>query len=93
LGVVGTKGDLGELGAFDYIPVHFFVAGVIASFAAGGVEDDFTGSFAGRDVVMNLSALRLKRTFDRMHVADERDVGVAVRGVKLQIKCLRRLGR
>jgi len=82
--VIRNEGDVWIAIAFENVLVHSLVARLASAVAALGIDNDLSGTFAGRDIIVNGSALQLKRTVDSMKNVTQRELDARLGRVQFE---------
>jgi len=84
LGAIGAEDDLRIAPALNHVLVHFVVPRAVAGFSAGRVEHYFSAGLAGCGIEMNVAMLQAERSFHRVQVAGQSNIGPASGRFELQ---------
>src|ERR1017187_6754938 len=88
--MAGRKNDLGIALALQHLFVHFLVAGLIATLAAGGVHNDFAAGGARLRVECDAATLEFESAMDGVHGSSHRPLDFGLGGIEIDRGLLRR---
>lgn len=78
LNVIRNEYDVRIPSAFENVLVHLLIPCFAAANAALGVDNDRTGAFAGRKIVMNRSLLQFERTMNGVKNVTQRELDLCL---------------
>jgi len=82
--VVRSEDDVWIPIAFENVVVHSLVSRLAAAIAAFGINNDLSGAFTGREIIMNSSTLQLERPANGVKNVTQRELDVRLRRVQFE---------
>ena len=74
--------------AFENVVVHFLVSRFAAAIATLGINNDLSGAFMGREIVMNRSTFQLEGAVDGVKNITQREFDVCFGRVQFEDRLL-----
>jgi hypothetical protein len=88
LHVVRGKDDFRIPIAFENVVMHFLVTRLAAAIAALGVNNDLSGAFTGREIIVHGSTLQLERALNGVKNVTQRELDVRLGRVQFEDRLL-----
>jgi len=74
--------------AFENVVMHFLVTRLATAIAALGVNNDLSGAFTGREIIMHVSTLQLERALNSVKNVTQRELDVRLGRVQFENRLL-----